>query len=359
MTTPPTTPETEVLEALERDILIAARELMVSARLALDPPAEDIRSGAYDHKAFVTERVEAVRRGVELASSIFIADHARLAEENERARAAGWRDAVSAVQYMAANWDQDRRAPEEKVALRDAAASIIDELISASPGDWLGTEWKSAEEWMSKVQAAEAARDKLSGEVERLKDVLAGQTAAFNAAANNHLAAEAKFAALHDAAKNAKMLFGVMLASPFWKDAIEGVRNAIEDADDKLRAALSASSTVPVEAQDLQGEVERPKADLERANTWGNERHADARKYMEMAYQLQYPPSPELLEHIAGRIDCGGNCDTAWREWDTNAAGCTLSETEGCPFEEATQLREFAKALRTQAALNPNPAAKP
>lgn len=77
-------------------------------------------------------------------------------EGRELAEAEGWRDAVSAVQYMAANWAQDCRTPEDRAALRDAAKSIVDELISASPGDWLGTEWRSAQDWMAQISALQA-----------------------------------------------------------------------------------------------------------------------------------------------------------------------------------------------------------
>lgn len=85
-----------------------------------------------------------------------LADISTEREGRERAEAKGWRDAVSAVQYMQANWDQDRRKPEDKEALREAAHDIIDELISASPGEWLGTEWRSAQDWMAQISALQA-----------------------------------------------------------------------------------------------------------------------------------------------------------------------------------------------------------
>ena len=68
-----------------------------------------------------------------------------------------------------------------------------------------------------------------------------------------------------------------------------------------------------------------------------------------LAYSLKWDFNPEILRAAADQIDCGGECDTVWREHDTNAAGCTKSETqEGCPFEIAHNLREMATAICNQ-----------
>lgn len=69
-------------------------------------------------------------------------------------------------------------------------------------------------------------------------------------------------------------------------------------------------------------------------------------------YHFKYPPDPKMLRAVADRITCGGTgCEHAWHEWDTNAGGCRLSEKEeGCPFEQAEELRAFAAALETQIA---------
>ena len=74
------------------------------------------------------------------------------------------------------------------------------------------------------------------------------------------------------------------------------------------------------------------------------------RKVHELAYALQYDFNPEVLDLCAKHIDCGGDCDTVWREHDTNASGCSKSDSEdGCPFELACQLREMATAVRQRA----------
>ena len=77
---------------------------------------------------------------------------------------------------------------------------------------------------------------------------------------------------------------------------------------------------------------------------------AHMRAALDLSYHLRYPPCPMLLDQVADLIDCGDGCENAWREHDTNATGCTRSESaEGCPFEMACELRDFAKALRIQA----------
>lgn len=84
------------------------------------------------------------------------------------------------------------------------------------------------------------------------------------------------------------------------------------------------------------------------------------RAALDLSYALQWLFNPETLERAAEKIDCGDGCENAWREYDTNATGCTMSDSaEGCPFELASDLREIAKAIRIQAwtlAFNPRPA---
>lgn len=81
-------------------------------------------------------------------------DAATSALKDERAR--GWRDAVYCVQYYLANWQQDIRDPVRSEALRDAAQGLVDELVLAEPSEWLNTEWKSAQDWMTEIDAATA-----------------------------------------------------------------------------------------------------------------------------------------------------------------------------------------------------------
>jgi hypothetical protein len=57
--------------------------------------------------------------------------------------------------------------------------------------------------------------------------------------------------------------------------------------------------------------------------------------------------NPDLLEYAADEIDCGCECDTYWREFDTNASGCKASEKgEYCQNDLAETLRELAKLAR-------------
>jgi hypothetical protein len=95
-----------------------------------------------------------------------------LTERLENERAAGWRDAVSCVQYCVANWHQDRaRRTGEGEALIAAGEELVDELVNGEPSDWLGTEWKSAQKWMAELNALTVERD---AALERVKALEAG-----------------------------------------------------------------------------------------------------------------------------------------------------------------------------------------
>lgn len=80
----------------------------------------------------------------------------RMTSQLAVAEAKGWRDAVSCLQYCEANWYQDQRSDEGRNALVDATHALISELVTCSSGDWLGTEWKSAQEWIAEVTALRA-----------------------------------------------------------------------------------------------------------------------------------------------------------------------------------------------------------
>ncbi|MDP1873701.1 hypothetical protein [Phenylobacterium sp.] len=107
-------------------------------------------------------------------------------------------------------------------------------------------------------------------------------------------------------------------------------------------AALTSPPTDP-RTKALEGERDAWK-------TAAEHHFAHMRAALDLSYHLRYPPCPMLLDQVADLIDCGDGCENAWREHDTNATGCTRSESaEGCPFEMACELRDFAKALRIQA----------
>jgi hypothetical protein len=90
---------------------------------------------------------------------------AELEAEVKIAEAKGWRDAVTCVQYCAANWHQDGRSEAERKSLEAATCELVNELVTASPGEWLGTEWKTAQDYNDTIA-------KLEAEVERLNKAL-------------------------------------------------------------------------------------------------------------------------------------------------------------------------------------------
>lgn len=132
------------------------------------------------------------------------------------------------------------------------------------------------------------------------------------------------------------------------------VKDAL-DAADIIRALLSERNAL----------VERVKRAEQERDAWKRtaEHHfGHMRAALDLSYAIRWPADPEFLDLIADQIDCGGECETSWREWDTNATGCTKSDSaEGCPFEHACRLRDFAKAMRIHAwtlAFSPPPDAR-
>lgn len=125
---------------------------------------------------------------------------AQLAEakgELAEAEAKGWRDAVSAVQYMEANWYQDCRSDVERKALADAAASIIDELVTGSPGEWLGTQWLSVQQWQAKLGAERTRADSLQVQLDEAK----GEINKLVAAIGEHITVRSEYLARAEAAE--------------------------------------------------------------------------------------------------------------------------------------------------------------
>lgn len=93
---------------------------------------------------------------------------AALEAEAKIAEAKGWRDAVSCVQYCEVHWYQDCRSAEERKALENAAHELVNELVTCSPGEWLGTEWKTAQDYSDTIAklGADATRwRKVAGEL--------------------------------------------------------------------------------------------------------------------------------------------------------------------------------------------------
>lgn len=76
------------------------------------------------------------------------------------------------------------------------------------------------------------------------------------------------------------------------------------------------------------------------------------RRLRDALFQFEYPPDPAMLRDIAEDIDCGSECTFSSVEWDTNAHICSReSRDEGCAGSKAGELRQFADAIETRAAL--------
>jgi hypothetical protein len=97
---------------------------------------------------------------------------AALEAEVKIAEAKGWRDAVWCLQYCGANWFQDCRPEEERKALENAARELANELVTCSPGDWLGTEWNTAQDYISAITKLEAQVDQLIDERDDAQEAL-------------------------------------------------------------------------------------------------------------------------------------------------------------------------------------------
>lgn len=86
--------------------------------------------------------------------------------ERDEARNDEWIAAISAVQYMEANWLQDCRSEAERQALMGAAAEIIGEMKRSGPTEYLDLKWKDAEA----AVAAESRCEDLVKALERIVD---------------------------------------------------------------------------------------------------------------------------------------------------------------------------------------------
>lgn len=122
-----------------------------------------------------------------------------------------------------------------------------------------------------------------------------------------------------------------------------GVRKSLAKADVIL--ALTAGASNAEGAQ----EVERLTRERDAWKATAEHHFEHMRAALDLSYALKYPVDPALLERAADEIDCGGQCEHASYDRSTNVTECRMAETTGCPFDDATSLREFAKAIRIQA----------
>jgi Lar family restriction alleviation protein len=106
-------------------------------------------------------------------------------------------------------------------------------------------------------------------------------------------------------------------------------------------------------------ETEAKLAEVERErDAWkaSAEHHfGHMRAALDLSYALQYPVDPTFLEQIAEEIDCGSRCEHGGTEYDTGSHYCHEENARhpihpwGCSGYAASELRDFAKALRVQA----------
>lgn len=144
------------------------RALEMSAGIMRDPR----RTGGWEgseRTASAFERQGFAAKELHDALPALLSDLEALQAENERLKGEVERDAVSAVQCMAANWTQDHRDPAERRGFIEGGQSIVDELVDASPGEWLNTDWLTVQEWQAKLNAAEAQLKAAREALERIE----------------------------------------------------------------------------------------------------------------------------------------------------------------------------------------------
>lgn len=92
-----------------------------------------------------------------------------LEAERDNARNDEWLAAISAVQFMSANWWQDCRSEVERNALQAVTEDVISALRSVGPTEYLDVQWKGAEAAMAAEEKAERLQRELS-ETEALRE---------------------------------------------------------------------------------------------------------------------------------------------------------------------------------------------
>jgi hypothetical protein len=85
----------------------------------------------------------------------------KIDRERDEARNDEWLAAITAVQFMVANWHQDCRSKIEHDALNNAAEDIISGLKNAGPTEYLDMKWKDAEAAVAAESRASALEQKL------------------------------------------------------------------------------------------------------------------------------------------------------------------------------------------------------
>jgi hypothetical protein len=153
----------------------------LTERLRLGPPY-DIEEGISLLDEAATE-IEALRR-----------ENQELIAERGSARNDEWLAAISAVQYMVANWQQDCRTPESLKALIDAGEDIVSALKQAGPTEYLDMKWKGAQEALA---AEEVARE-LRADCQRKDELLTAAVDDYNEARSLAIEECAKVADDHD-----------------------------------------------------------------------------------------------------------------------------------------------------------------
>lgn len=112
----------------------------------------------------------------------------------------------------------------------------------------------------------------------------------------------------------------------------------------RLRKALEALAA-------LAGAKPTPSAEPD----WKEIAEAHRKSWIEACAALwtfQNPPDPKDLRAAADEIDCQPGCERCgFADPETGTTECPLTETTGCPNDTAENLRSWAKAVETRAAL--------
>lgn len=129
-----------------------------------------------------------------------------------------------------------------------------------------------------------------------------------------------------------------------------------------LRAETEKVAKVWSELQGLEYDFARQKSALTaseaRADAAEKEREEWRQRYFtarDALHPLKYPPDPRMLRSIADEIDCNPGCERGYAEHDTNAFVCSAEDRGECGWAKAEELRAFAAAVETRAALAPAP----
>ena len=104
------------------------------------------------------------------------------------------------------------------------------------------------------------------------------------------------------------------------------------------------------------GERQRVMEERDRYRAWGEQQFKMARDAEHAVYMLKASNvvcSIDTLRRIADQIDCEPGCETVGpMDWSTGVSECPALDRGECPFADASELRDLAFALETNATLS-------